>query len=109
MLRPATGWNTWNYETMLSYVSLPEGLALNINFRPAVLGNPYDPDYFIDDIVVDKNKNISPLAHSIDGKYTCLRINNWKGNSIKITTAVVDSNIYILINPELISETKFYI
>ena len=41
----STGWNTWNYQSMLSHVLLPEGLAINLNLRLAVLGTPYDPDY----------------------------------------------------------------
>ncbi|ANQ52011.2 hypothetical protein MY04_4676 [Flammeovirga sp. MY04] len=93
------GWNTWNYYSMLSYVELPSGLSININLRPSVQGTPYDPNYFFDNIQVDKEGKIRPVAHTFDGSYTHVNVDDWKGNKLSIKSAVVDDNIYILVEP----------
>ncbi len=105
----AIGWNTWNYYSMLSHVLLPEGLSINLNLRPSVLGTPYDPNYFYDNIAVDKSGVVRPKAHSINGNYTRIEINDWKGNALDIQTAAKDGELYILINPYRRSSTKFFI
>ncbi|NJN25727.1 MAG: hypothetical protein HC819_07075 [Cyclobacteriaceae bacterium] len=105
----ATGWNTWNYYSMLSYVKLPESLMLNLNLRPAVQGTPYDPDYFYDNVTVDKTDIIHPKAHSVDGSYTHIRIDSWKDKVLDIKTAAVHNDIFILINPLHRSPTRYFV
>ena len=105
----ASGWNTWNYYSMMSYVLLPEGLSLNLNLRPAVLGNPYDPNYFYDNIFVTKSQMVKPKAHSIDGCYTSMTIDGWKGNTLNVQSASVDDQIYLLLNPIKRSATAYFV
>lgn len=105
----ANGWNTWSYHSMLSHICLPHGLSLTLNLRPAVQGTPYDPDYFYDDVKVDKAGIVRPKAHSMDGSYTRIEINGWKGNVVDIQTATVEDDLFILVNPLKQSATKYFI
>lgn len=105
----ALGWNTWNYESMLSYVLLPEGLALNVNFRPAMLGMPYDPNYHFNKITYSKNGLVRPQAHTFDGAYTDVIIDDWKGNKIQIQSASENGNLFVLITPLINSNIKYFI
>jgi hypothetical protein len=103
------GWNTWSYGSMASHVLLPEGLALNINFRQAFIGTPYDPDFFLEKLTVDKTGLVRPIAHTYDGSYTELQIDNWKGNTIRVQSAATGTDIVILITPVKKSSTRFYV
>ncbi len=95
----ASGWNTWSYASMLDYVLLPEGLSMKVNLRHAGIGTPYDPNYFMDDITVDKKGMVRPIAHSTDGSYTELLIDNWYGNSLRVQSASGKDDIVILVTP----------
>lgn len=107
--RLAKGWNTWSYGSMTSHVLLPEGLALNVNFRQAFIGTPYDPDFFLDQLTVDKSGLVKPIAHTWDGAYTELNIESWKGNTIKIQSAANGDHVVILITPMKKSSTQYYV
>ncbi len=95
----ATGWNTWSYGSMLNHVLLPEGLSVKVNLRHAGIGTPYDPNYFMNEITVDKTGMVRPIAHTFDGAYTELIIDNWYGNSIRVQTAASGRDIVILVTP----------
>lgn len=105
----AKGWNTWSYGSMTSHVLLPEGLTLNINFRQAFIGTPYDSDFFLDNVSVDKSGLIRPIAHTFDGAYTELIIDNWKGNSIRVQSAANGNDVVILVTPLKKSATRYYV
>jgi putative isomerase len=108
--RIAAGWNTWSYGSMLDHVLLPEGLSMKVNFRQAGIGTPYDPNYFMNEITVDKKGMIRPIAHSTDGAYTELIIDNWYGNSIKIQSAAMGNDMVILVTPiQYSSNVKYYV
>lgn len=101
------GWNSWDYKSMLNQVLLPEGLALKVNFRQAFIGTPGDRDYFIDEFTTDTSNFIQPVAHSFDGSYSELVINNWKGNKIRVQTAASGNDIYMLVSPVLKSSIRY--
>ncbi len=65
----ATGWNTWNYRSLLSHVLLPEGFTLNLGFK----------DYLNKDVLNETmlgygQAEIRMGAHAWDGSYTCVQI-----------------------------------
>ncbi len=107
--RISQGWNTWDYGSMLTQVLLPEGLALKVNFRQAFIGTPGDPNYFIDEFTTDTSDLVQPVAHSFDGSYTELIINNWKGNKIRVQSAAVGSDVFILVTPLVKSSVRYTI
>lgn len=97
--RLARGWNTWNYGTMLSQVLLPESLMIQINLRQTFIGTPGDPLFELQEAVPDKSNIIKPIAHSFDGSYTELLISGWKGNTIRVQTAAVNNEVFMLVTP----------
>lgn len=105
----ASGWNTWSYGSMLSQVLLPEGLTLKVNFRQAFIGTPYDPDFYLDEVTVDKSGLVRPVAHTFNGAYTELIIDHWKGNSIRIQSAAIGKDIVILVTPIKQSSNHYYV
>lgn len=102
------GWNTWSYGSMLNHVLLPEGLSLKINFRQAFIGAPRDPDYFINELNTDTSGLVRPIAHTFDGSYTELLVQNWKGNTIRVQSATLNNDIFILISPVINSPNLHY-
>jgi len=105
----AVGWNTWSYGSMLTHVLLPSAFSMRVNFRRAFIGTPYDPDHFYEDITVDKTNKVRPIAHSFDGAYTELLINDWFGNSIKVQSCSQGEALVILVTPVARSSTRYYI
>jgi putative isomerase len=105
----AKGWNTWSYNSMLSHTLLPSGLTLKVNLRNAYIGTPGDPNYCLEQAVVDKSGLIRPIAHSFDGSYTELYVDNWLGNRIRVQSATSGADVFILVTPEIASPTRFFI
>lgn len=106
--RLTKGWNTWSYGSMLTHVLLPDGLALKLNLRQAFIGTPGDATYFMDVFTTDTSDLVQPVAHSFDGAYTELVINNWKGNSLRVQSAASGKDIVILITPLIKSKDLRY-
>lgn len=101
------GWNTWSYGSMLTHVLLPEHLMVRLNFRQSFIGTTRDPDLKLDNLVWDTTGLVQPIAHTYDGDYTELRINDWKGNTIRVQSTTVDGELVLLVTPEERSEVRF--
>lgn len=93
---------------MLTQVLLPEGLSVKVNFRKSGIGTPYDPNYFLEDITVDKSGLVRPIAHTFDGAYTELIIDNWYGNSIRVQSAAKGEDLVFLVTPIKSSSNNHY-
>lgn len=61
----ASGWNTWNTNSVLSHVLLPEGLSINM-----ILKNEKTGKYLKNALVGKRSEKIKLLAHTPDGTYT---------------------------------------
>jgi len=103
------GWNTWSYGSMLSHVLLPEGLVMKVNLRQTFIGKPGDLDFFVDEFNADTARLVRPIAHTFDGSYTELLINNWKGNTIRVQSASNGTNVFVLLTPVIQSNTRYFI
>jgi putative isomerase len=92
------GWNTWNNPSVLYYVYMPDGLALQLVYRNKQ-GGPY---WLHDSYITDTNstfpERITPLAHAYDGSYTDLVV-EWSGMKARVTTATLGDDIVILCTP----------
>lgn len=100
------GWNTWNNPNLLSYVRMPEGLAIQLSFRQAYRygGDPYYLNQaYISSPFHNFPEKIEPIAHSYDGSYTELRI-KWKGVTARVQSAMRKSDFFILYTPEELPE-----
>jgi putative isomerase len=91
-----SGWNTWNTNSCLSHVHLPDGFAINLYLRDK------KSDEWLKNAFVwagVKNKEVIwPGPHAIDGSYTELLL-WWKGNAVVIKTATTGNDLVAAIIP----------
>ena len=97
--RLAAGWNTWNTHSVLSHVLLPEGLAVNLNFKESARTN----EKYLRDALIGPNPEsgcfIKPGPHAWDGSYTELLL-TWRGLEVRVQTATTDEgDLVLLITP----------
>lgn len=94
-----TGWGTFNTNSVLSHVLLPEGLALNIGIKSTdIATHGYLKDAFISSRDL-RPETIVPGNHALDGSYTDLVI-TWNSIKFRVQSAVNDKNdIVLLITP----------
>jgi putative isomerase len=96
--RLTTGWNTWNSNSVLSEVLAPQGLSVTIGFHQLAL---FSQEYLRLAQPTGRAANPSPVvlhSRAVDGSYTDL-ILNWQGLRARVETAVLDSDLYLLISP----------
>ncbi|MCU0353818.1 MAG: hypothetical protein MUD08_08800 [Cytophagales bacterium] len=95
----AQGWNTWNTQSVLSHVLLPEGLSVNIGFKNNLIsGNRYLHESYLS--TKDKRpENITAGYHAYDGSYTECTV-AWEGTVAKVETASNGTDLVILVTPE---------
>lgn len=94
------GWNTWHNPHLLTYVLMPEGLAVKLNFRTTFRGQH---PYFLDQAYISSPfhkfpEQIIPVAHTYNGRYTEL-ILTFQGLKARIQTASYKDDIFILYTP----------
>jgi len=90
------GWNTWNTNSVLSHVLLPEAISIDFYLKDKSTGK------VLKDALMGKRGNeaetILPLSHTNDGSYTELEI-KWNGIELKVQSSAVGKNIYFLLTP----------
>ena len=92
----ATGWNTWNTRSVLSYVLLPEAFSINLE-----LEDKKSNEILREALIGRRGEGveiISPGMHSYDGSYTELTV-SWRGDKVKIETAGKGNNLVVLVTP----------
>jgi hypothetical protein len=93
----AKGWNTWNTNSVLSHVLLPEAISVNFYLKDNSSGET------LKNALIGKrgkeSESVLPLAHSFDGSYTELII-NWNNIKLKIQSTADNKNISFLLSPE---------
>jgi hypothetical protein len=98
--RLSRGWNTWDTNSMITEVLLPEGLAIHAGMKnnTGEFGDRFLRDAFVGHF--DKSSPlVTPGPHSWDGSYTSLDI-EWAGHKWKIETAHAGGDEVILATPE---------
>ena len=97
----AQGWNTWDVNSMITHVLLPEGLAIQVGFKHnATLGG----DDFFQQAFVGRGQ-VTPGPHAWDGSYTDLKI-TWKKHEWRVQSAQDGNDLVLLVTP-LESTQKF--
>lgn len=89
------GWNTWNTNSVLSHVLLPEAIAINFYLKDK------DGKILKDALVGKMSKDaekVLPLAHAYDGSYTEIVI-EWNGIKLRIQTCSSERDITFLLTP----------
>lgn len=80
----AKGWNTWNSESMLSHVLLPEAISVNLCLNNTANGLSYLKESLRTSGT--RPERVTPGWHSSDGSYTELVV-EWSNNTFKVQTA----------------------
>ena len=96
------GWKTWNVNSVLSHVLMPQGLALNLcvkeygsggYLRESLIGR------FPEVAARTPKENVFPQYHTLDDSYTALRL-VWCGLSFYVESAAEDGELILLVTPE---------
>jgi len=98
-LRLAEGWNTWDVNSVLNHVLLPEGLAIHIGlYRNSTRsGDTFLPGALIGRLTKDAEQ-VTPGPHSWNGEYTDIQI-SWMGHNWRVQTAHDGKDLVLLAAP----------
>jgi hypothetical protein len=92
------GWNTWNTRSVLSQVLLPEGFAVNLNFKQ----HDWLEEKYLKDALIGRSgkgaEQITPGMHTYTGNYTELTI-AWQQMKARVQTAHVGNDLVMLVTP----------
>lgn len=96
----AQGWNTWDTNSVLTQVLLPEGLAIHIGFKD---NSTINGDSFLQSALIGRfgkdAEVVTPGPHTWDGSNTDLLV-AWRGHTIRVQTGASGRNISFLVSPE---------
>jgi len=97
--RLAQGWNTWDVNSLMTQVLLPEGLAIHVGLKhnSTLYGDPYLTDALIGRLAPGAEKVI-PGPHSWNGSYTELQI-AWRGHNWRMQSAREGGDLFLLATP----------
>lgn len=93
----AQGWNTWDTNSVMTQVLLPEGLAIHLGIkqRSTEGSNSFLPAALIGELAPGEPQ-VFPGPHSYDGSYTDMQL-LWHGYRLRIQTAHDGSDLVMLI------------
>jgi putative isomerase len=97
--RLASGWNTWDTQSVTTQVLLPEGLAIRLLLRHNTALNS---DAQLTDALIGRRgpdtEEVFPGPHSWDGSYTSLRL-TWRRTSLRVQSAHDGEDLVLLVTP----------
>jgi len=93
----AAGWNTWDTNSVLSHVLLPEGFAIELQLKDG------ESDEILENALIGSSEfenmeHVTAGPHAYDGSYTELTL-EWHGIHIQVQSASVDDELYLLVTP----------
>lgn len=104
----ATGWNTWNTNSVLSHVLLPEGLAVSIGIKNSWKnGDQYLNKAFKTSKAIKRPEEVKLGIRSDDGFYTELNL-KWNKADINVQSATDDGDLILLISTNKIDTNCIY-
>ncbi|MES1190465.1 MAG: trehalase family glycosidase [Steroidobacter sp.] len=93
------GWNTWDTNTVIGHVLLPQGLEIRLGIKR---NSSENSDAFLGTALIGRqgkdDEQVFPGPHSFDGSYTELRL-RWRGVELKVQTAHVAEDLVMLVTP----------
>ena len=98
--RLASGWNTWDSRSVLRYVLLPDGLAVNLGLKR----HRYLEQSHLTEALIGKREEgaevVRPGIRAVDGSYQRLEI-AWRGLSATVEAGHgEDGGLVVLVTPE---------
>ena len=98
------GWNTWNTNSVLSHVHLPEAFAVNLCIKNSGTGEPYVNSFYKANETLGRPEKIKLGSRSDDGSYTELEMSfkafSWQTESrfkIKVQSASDGDELFLLV------------
>jgi putative isomerase len=97
--RLASGWNTWDVNSVTTHVLLPSGLAIHIGMKhnSTLAGEEFLANALIGRLSKDAEV-VTPGPHAWDGSYTDLRV-SWKGHAWRVQSAHDGNDLVLLAAP----------
>lgn len=97
--RLAQGWNTWDVNSVMTQVLLPEGLAIHAALKH---NTTEGGDAFLDNALIGRltpgAEQVTPGPHSWNGSYTDLQV-SWHGHVWRMQSAHDGSDVVLLATP----------
>ena len=97
--RLASGWNTWDVNSVTTFVHLPDGLAIHVGMKHNSTLNGTD---FLANPLIGRRSSgaevVFPGPHSWDGSYSDLSI-AWKGHKWRVQGAQDGEDLVVLATP----------
>lgn len=95
----AEGWNTWDVNSVLTQVLLPDGLAIHIGLKhnSARSGDAFLSSALIGRLTPDAEQ-VTPGPHSWNGDYTEIQV-SWRGHNWRVQTAHDGKDLVLLASP----------
>jgi putative isomerase len=100
--RVIRGWNTWNNASVLSWVHMPEGLALNIGFKEHEIGTTWLPRHLRCGLVGRRGEHDEQIhlgGHAYDGSFSDLTM-SWRNTRVRVTTGTEGDDLVALVVAE---------
>ena len=103
--RLAQGWNTWDVNSVMTQVLLPQGLAIHLSMKH---NSTLNGDDMLTGALIGRMaktaEEVFPGSHSWNGSYTDLQV-TWKGHSWRVQSAHAGQDLVLLAAP-LPSDSK---
>src|SRR5262249_55165 len=84
---PVRGWNTWDLNSVTTFLHLPDGLSIHVGMKH---NSPLAGTAFLDNALIGRMSKgaevVQPGPHAWDGSYTDLSI-AWKGHKWRVQSA----------------------
>lgn len=104
----SSGWNTWNTRSVLSYVKLPQGLAVNIGLKSnSITGNRYLQESYLSE-KDPRPESVEAGYHAYNGSYTECTV-SWEGSTVKVESAHDGDDLVLLVTPLKMPAIKHHI
>ncbi len=95
--RLARGWNTWYTDSVLTFVLLPDGLAIHLWLKDSQSGEILKQALIGREEFASKEQVI-PGPRSYDGSYTELEL-KWRNIHLRVRSAASENNFYLSVTP----------
>ena len=96
--RLARGWNTWNTNSLLSHVRLPQGFAVNLGLKRVSRSS----EAYLKEVMIGRprpdSEQVTPGLHAYDGSYTELTV-EWQGIKVRVQSATDGEDLVLLVTP----------
>ena len=92
----ARGWNTWNTNSVLSHVLLPEGLAINLCLKSMERGGALLRDAYLSSAALNRPEKVRLGMRTMDGTYTELNL-AWQANVLEVQSATDGDDLVLLV------------